>query len=68
MLTFQKNIELFQILCDEIMSQRHLLLLSNSTLHPTGYLEYAKDSIVHFLKENQVKKVIKWYNLDSKVS
>lgn len=40
-----------------VMSHRHLLLLSNSTLHPTGYLEYAKDAIIQFLKENEVKKV-----------
>ena len=41
----------------EIMSKRHLLLLSNSTLHPTGYLEYAKDHIIQFLKSHNVSKV-----------
>lgn len=39
-------------------AKRHLLLLSNSTLHPTGYLEYAKDHIVKFLTSNNVKKVL----------
>ena len=39
------------------MAQRNLLLLSNSTLHPTGYLEYAKETIIKFLKEKQVEKV-----------
>ena len=29
--------------------KRNLLLLSNSTLHPTGYLEYAADHIQQFL-------------------
>jgi len=40
------------------MSRRNLLLLSNSTLHPTGYLEYAKDTIVEFLKTAGVKEVL----------
>ena len=44
------------------MSRRHLLLLSNSTLHPTGYLEYAKETIIQFLKENQVQKVSHFSN------
>jgi len=39
-------------------SVRHLLLLSNSTLHPTGYLEYAKDHITKFLQSHNVKKVL----------
>ena len=39
------------------MPNKHLLLLSNSTLHPTGYLEYAKDHIIQFLKKNKVSKV-----------
>lgn len=39
------------------MAQRNLLLLSNSTLHPTGYLEYAKETIIKFLKEKKVEKV-----------
>lgn len=37
---------------------RHLLLLSNSTLHPTGYLEYAKEYICDFLQGQNVKKVL----------
>ena len=41
-----------------MFSKRRLLLLSNSTLHPTGYLEYAKDHIVRFLTSNGVKKVL----------
>jgi len=40
------------------MAKRHLLLLSNSTLHPTGYLEYAKDHITNFLTSHNVKKVL----------
>ena len=46
------------------MSRRHLLLLSNSTLHPTGYLEYAKETIIQFLKENQVQKVYNLFNAE----
>ena len=41
------------------MSKRHLLLLSNSTLHPTGYLEYAREHITNFLTSHNVKKVKK---------
>ena len=41
------------------MSKRHLLLLSNSTLHPTGYLEYAREHITDFLTSHNVKKVKK---------
>jgi dipeptidase E len=37
---------------------RHLLLLSNSTLHPTGYLEYAEKHIVDFLKKHNAKNVL----------
>ena len=40
---------------------RRILLLSNSTLHPTGYLEYAEQHICDFLKENNVRKVIYKY-------
>lgn len=40
------------------MSRRHLLLLSNSTLHPGGYLEYAKDHITNFLKSHDIQKVL----------
>jgi len=40
------------------MAKRHLLLLSNSTLHPTGYLEYARDHIISFLTGHNVKKVL----------
>jgi len=40
------------------MSKRHLLLLSNSTLHPTGYLEYAREHITNFLTSHNVKKVL----------
>jgi len=40
------------------MTRRHLLLLSNSTLHPGGYLEYAKDHITNFLKSHNVQKVL----------
>jgi len=37
---------------------RNLLLLSNSTLHPTGYLEYAKDMICEFLRGRNVTEVL----------
>jgi dipeptidase E len=40
------------------MSKRNLLLLSNSTLHPTGYLEYAQDIICEFLRSANVKQVL----------
>ena len=40
------------------MSKRHLLLLSNSTLHPTGYLHYAETHICEFLRSHNVSKVI----------
>jgi len=40
------------------MSKRNLLLLSNSTLHPTGYLEYAKEIICEFLKAANVQEVL----------
>ncbi|XP_023347035.1 alpha-aspartyl dipeptidase [Eurytemora carolleeae] len=40
------------------MSKRNLLLLSNSTLHPTGYLEYAQDIICDFLKSGSVSEVL----------
>jgi len=39
-------------------ARRHLLLLSNSTLHPSGYLEYAKEHITKFLTGQNVKKVL----------
>jgi len=37
---------------------RNLLLLSNSTLHPTGYLEYAADIICEFLRSRSVSEVL----------
>jgi len=37
---------------------RNLLLLSNSTLHPTGYLEYAADTICEFLRSRNVSEVL----------
>jgi len=40
------------------MSKRNLLLLSNSTLHPTGYLEYAKEIICEFLRGANVQSVL----------
>jgi len=40
------------------MSKRNLLLLSNSTLHPTGYLEYAQEIICDFLRSADVKQVL----------
>ena len=40
------------------MSSRKLLLLSNSTLHPTGYLEYAQKHITDFLSSGNVKNVL----------
>lgn len=39
-------------------SARNLLLLSNSTLHPTGYLEYAAEYICDFLKTKNVSEVL----------
>jgi len=40
------------------MAVRNLLLLSNSTLHPTGYLEYAQEVICDFLCKSNVKEVV----------
>ncbi|XP_047480110.1 alpha-aspartyl dipeptidase-like [Penaeus chinensis] len=40
------------------MSVRNLLLLSNSTVHGTGYLEWAAQHIQDFLKSKQVKRVL----------
>jgi len=37
---------------------RNLLLLSNSTLHPTGYLEYAAEYICDFLRSRNVTEVL----------
>ena len=37
---------------------RRLLLLSNSTLHPTGYLEYAQSHITDFFSAADVKKIL----------
>lgn len=37
---------------------RNLLLLSNSTLHPTGYLEYAAEFICDFLRSRNVTEVL----------
>jgi len=42
----------------DTMAKRHLLLLSNSTLHPYDYMEYAKDHIINFLTSHNVKKVL----------
>jgi len=39
-------------------ANRNLLLLSNSTLHPTGYLEYANEYICEFLKTRKVEEVL----------
>merc|ERR1712029_149264 len=39
-------------------ASRNLLLLSNSTSHPTGYLEYAADYICDFLKSRNVTEVL----------
>ncbi len=39
-------------------SSRRLLLLSNSTLHPTGYLEYAEGFIKDFLDGAGAKEVL----------
>ena len=38
--------------------RRRLLLLSNSTLHPTGYLEYAQSHITDFFAAAGVKKIL----------
>eukprot|EP00092_Neocalanus_flemingeri_P061091 GFUD01073374.1.p1 GENE.GFUD01073374.1~~GFUD01073374.1.p1 ORF type:complete len:175 (+),score=44.58 GFUD01073374.1:38-562(+) len=38
--------------------KRNLLLLSNSTLHPTGYLEYAAEDICQFLRGRKVEEVL----------
>eukprot|EP00095_Tigriopus_kingsejongensis_P003714 maker-scaffold36_size508890-snap-gene-4.14 protein:Tk03714 transcript:maker-scaffold36_size508890-snap-gene-4.14-mRNA-1 annotation:"alpha-aspartyl dipeptidase" len=38
--------------------RRRLLLLSNSTLHPGGYLEYAQGPITDFLQRYSVQKVL----------
>jgi len=37
---------------------RNLLLLSNSTLHPSGYLEYAAEHICDFLRSRNVTEVL----------
>ena len=37
---------------------RRLLLLSNSTLHPTGYLEYAQSHISDFFAGAGVKRIL----------
>ena len=42
----------------KMAEQRYLLLLSNSTLHPSGYLEYAADTIQQFLNGKNVKEVL----------
>lgn len=39
-------------------SPRKLLLLSNSTLHPLGYLEHAQKLITEFLTSSDVKSVL----------
>ncbi|XP_066966665.1 alpha-aspartyl dipeptidase [Macrobrachium rosenbergii] len=40
------------------MASRNLLLLSNSTIHGSGYLEWAAKEINDFLKSKNVKKVL----------
>ncbi|XP_054283985.1 alpha-aspartyl dipeptidase-like [Macrosteles quadrilineatus] len=40
------------------MSKRQLLLLSNSTMHGSGYLEYASDEIKSLMSRNNVSKVL----------
>ena len=42
----------------KMAEQRYLLLLSNSTLHPSGYLEYAADTIQQFLNGKNVREVL----------
>jgi dipeptidase E len=37
---------------------RKLLLLSNSVLHGSGYLEYAKDYVIEFFAKNGVKEIL----------
>merc|ERR1712137_12428 len=37
------------------MSERHALLISNSTLHGSGYLEHCRDAIIQFLGEKPRK-------------
>jgi dipeptidase E len=39
------------------MAARRLLLLSSSTVHPSGFLEYAKGNIQSFLG-SQIKRVL----------
>ena len=48
--------------------KRNLLLLSNSTLHPTGYLEYAADHIQQFLRGCGVNEVQTLLKLDLSIS
>jgi len=40
------------------MSKRNLLLLSNSSVHGSGYLEWAAENIQEFLKSKDVKQVL----------
>jgi len=40
------------------MSRRNLLLLSNSTVHGSGYLEWAAENIKEFLNSKKVQKVL----------
>ncbi|CAL4137474.1 unnamed protein product, partial [Meganyctiphanes norvegica] len=40
------------------MSRRNLLLLSNSSVYGSGYLEWAADNIKEFLNSKKVKKVL----------
>ena len=47
---------------------RRLLLLSNSTLHPTGYLEYAAHHISTFLRASGVKEVRPHQTLSTRCS
>ena len=47
----------FYLKISNMTTKRSLLLLSNSTLHPTGYLEYAKEHICDFLHSHNVSKV-----------
>ena len=41
----------FKIISAGGMAQRHALLISNSTLHGSGYLEHCRDAIIKFLGE-----------------
>ena len=50
--------EWWSVALQSMTVKRNLLLLSNSTLHPTGYLEYAADHIQQFLRGCGVNEVL----------